>query len=194
MGLNDIKKELKKLEKDKLIDLIADLYKKNKSVKEFFDFYINPDEKEIFYKYRDKVFEAFFPMHGYNYSLKDGKKAISEFKKLGTSTELVADLMLFYVEAGTKFTLAYGDINEQFYNSLESTFVDSLRLMQKENILDKFEDRVEKIVDDTRGMGWGFHDYLVQAWFDFYPSDDDEEFEEDYNKTQEGGIIIPGRF
>jgi len=174
MGLNDIKKELKKLEKDKLIDLIADLYKKNKSVKEFFDFYINPDEKEIFYKYRDKVFEAFFPMHGYNYSLKDGKKAISEFKKLGTSTELVADLMLFYVEAGTKFTLAYGDINEQFYNSLGSTFVDSLRLMQKENILDKFEDRVEKIVDDTRGMGWGFHDYLVQAWFDFYPSDDDD--------------------
>jgi hypothetical protein len=29
MGLTDIKKELKKLDKDKLIDLIADLYKKN---------------------------------------------------------------------------------------------------------------------------------------------------------------------
>jgi hypothetical protein len=28
MGLNDIKKELKKLDKDKLVDLVADLYKK----------------------------------------------------------------------------------------------------------------------------------------------------------------------
>jgi len=29
MGLLDLKKELKKLDKDKLVDLIADLYKKN---------------------------------------------------------------------------------------------------------------------------------------------------------------------
>jgi hypothetical protein len=35
MGLTDIKKELKKLDKDKLIDLVADLYKKNKSVRVF---------------------------------------------------------------------------------------------------------------------------------------------------------------
>ena len=34
MGLAEVKKELKKLEKDKLIDLIGDLYKKQKSVKE----------------------------------------------------------------------------------------------------------------------------------------------------------------
>jgi Na+-transporting NADH:ubiquinone oxidoreductase subunit NqrC len=51
MGLTDIKKELKKLDKDKLIDLVAALYKKNKSVKEFFDFYVNPDERELFNKY-----------------------------------------------------------------------------------------------------------------------------------------------
>jgi len=32
MYLADIKKELKKLDKDKFIDLITDLYKKNESV------------------------------------------------------------------------------------------------------------------------------------------------------------------
>ena len=82
MGLTDIKKELKKLEKEKLIELIADLYKKNKSVKEFFDFYVNPNERELFNKYRDKVFEAFYPRRGYNYKLKEGKQAISDFKNL----------------------------------------------------------------------------------------------------------------
>src|SRR5690606_280852 len=127
MGLTDLKKELKKLDKDKLIDLVADLYKKNKSVKEFFDFYVNPDERELFEKYRDKVFEAFYPKRGYNYKLKDGKQAISDFKKLGTSTDLLADLMLFYVETGVKFTNDYGDVNETFYKSLATTFVDSLR-------------------------------------------------------------------
>ena len=190
MGLTDIKKELKKLDKDKLIGLVADLYKKNKSVKEFFDFYVNPDERELYNKYKDKVFEAFYPRRGFNYKLKDGKQAISDFKKLGTSADLLADLMLFYVETGVKFTNDYGDINEPFYKSLATTFVDSLTLMNKENLLDKFEGRVEKVVDDTSGIGWGFHDYLVQVWIDFYPSEEDEDFAEDNNPSEEKGKII----
>lgn len=69
MGLVDVKKELKKLDKNKLIELLAELYKKNKSVKEFLDFYANPNERELFEKYRDKVLEAFYPKQGYNFSL-----------------------------------------------------------------------------------------------------------------------------
>ena len=177
MGLADLKKELKKLDKEKLIDLIGDLYKKNKSAKEFFDFYVSPNEDELFKKYRDKVFEAFYPKRGYGYKLKDGKQAINDFKKLGPATELLANLMLFYVESGVKFTNDFGDVNEAFYNSLTTTFVDALKIMDKENLLSKFEERVEKIVDNTSGIGWGFHDYLVQVWFDFYPGDDEYEDE-----------------
>ena len=184
MGLTDIKKELKKLDKDKLIDLIADLYKNNKSVKEFFDFYVNPNERELFEKYRDKIFEALYPIRGNNYKLKDGKQAISDFKKMGTSADLLADLMLFYVETGVKFTNDYGDINEPFYKSLASTFFDSLTLMDKENLLAKFEDRVDKVVDNTGGIGWGFHDYLVEVWVSFYPTEDEQYFEDEQNETE----------
>src|SRR5215210_7150494 len=132
MGLTDIKRELKKLDKDKLISLITDLYKNNKSVKEFFDFYVNPNENELFKTYRDKVFEAFYPKRGFGYKLKEGKQAISDFKKLGVSTDLLANLMLFYVETGVKFTNDYGDIDENFYSSLEKTYVQALTLMKKE--------------------------------------------------------------
>ncbi|MBU1901298.1 hypothetical protein KKG82_02935 [Patescibacteria group bacterium] len=168
MGLTDIKKELKKLDKDKLIDLVADLYKKNKSVKEFLDFYVNPDERELFDKYRDKVFEAFYPKRGFNLKLKDGKQAISDFKKLGPSSIFLADLMLFYVETGVKFTNDFGDIDEGFYSSLETTFVAALTLMRNENLLDNFADRAGKVVTDTRNIGWGFHDYLCEVHSDFY--------------------------
>src|SRR6478735_7544107 len=94
MGQADIKKTLKNLDKNQIINLIADLYKKNKSVREFFDFYVNPDEHSLFEKHCDKIHEAFYPKRGHKYSLKDGKKAISDFKKLGTSPELQAALML----------------------------------------------------------------------------------------------------
>jgi hypothetical protein len=168
MGLIDIKKELKKLDKDKLIDLVLDLYKKNKSVKEFLDYYTNPDESELFNKYRDKILEAFFPRWSYGYKLKDGKQAISDFKKFGPSSGLVADLMLFYVEKGVRFTLDYGDIDEVFYSSMETTYSAALTLMKKEKLLDKFADRAGKVVSDTRGMGWGFHDSLSDIHSDFY--------------------------
>ena len=168
MGLTDIKKELKKLDKDKLIGLIADLYKKNKSVQEFLDFYVNPNERELFEKYRDKVFVAFYPKRGYKLKLKDGKKAISDFKKLGPSTDLLADLMLFYVETGVQFTNDFGDIDEGFYSSMATTYVAALTLMRKENLLDKYADRASKVVSDTSGIGWGFHDYLCDVHSDFY--------------------------
>ncbi len=168
MGITDIKKELKKLDKENLLNLITDLYKSNKSVKEFLDFYINPNENELFKKYKDKVVEAFYPKRGFDYKLSDGKQAISDFKKLGASSDLLADLMLLYVETGVKFTNDYGDIDENFYSSLEKTYVKALTLMRKENLLNKFAIRARKIVDDTENIGWGFHDYLSQVYYDFY--------------------------
>ncbi len=168
MGLTEIKKELKKLSKDKLIDIFADLYKKNKAVKEYLDFYANPNEKELFEKYRDKVYEAFYPKRGFNLKLKDGKQAISDFKKLKPSPDLIAELMLFYVETGVEFTNQYGDIEEAFYSSLESTYFAALTLMRKENLLDKFAVQARLIVSDTEGIGWGFHDSLSDVYTEFY--------------------------
>ena len=122
----------------------------------------------VFEKYRDKVVEAFYPKRGYKLKLKDGKQAISEFKKLGTSAVLVADLMLIYVETGVIFTNEFGDIEDSFYSSLETTFLAALTLMKKENLLDKFKDRAGKVVGDTSGTGWGFHDSLGDICSQFY--------------------------
>jgi len=175
MGLIDLKKELKKLDKDELVDLVVELYKKNKSVKEFFDFYVNPNEKGLFEKYRDKVFEAFYPKRGFGLKLKDGKQAISDFKKFGTSLDLLADLMLFYVETGVDFTNDFGDIDENFYSSLEKMYVQALILMRKENLLDNFSDRAKKVMENTNDIGWGFGDYILAVYYDFYQEDIDED-------------------
>jgi hypothetical protein len=168
MGIREVKNNLKNLNKNQLIDLIGELYNKNKSVKEFFDFYVNPNEKELLSKYREKVFETFYPKRGFGYNLKEGKKAISDFKKLGVSDDNLADLMLFYVETGVEFTNDFGDINESFYSSLEKTYAQALTLMSKNGLLEKFANRAEKVMTDTSNIGWGFHDYIAQVYIDFY--------------------------
>lgn len=169
MGLTDLKKELKTLDKDQLIALIADLYKKNKAAQEYLDFYVQPNERERFEKYRVKVVEAFFPKRGYQLRLREGKKALSDFQKLEPAAELVADLLLVYVETGVRFTNEYGDIDEAFYTSLENVYAKALALMRQENLLAQFAARTAQVVRDTGGIGWGFHDYLTETRATFYP-------------------------
>jgi hypothetical protein len=168
MGLRELKSELKKQDKETLIKHVSELYKKYKPVKEYFDFYINPNENELLEKYKEKVREGFFPKRGWNLKLSLARKAINEFKKLGPSQENLADLLLYYAECGVEFTNDYGDIDENFYISIEKAYVSALELMEKESVLEKFKDRSEKIVNDTSGIGWGFHDYLGDVFYGFY--------------------------
>ena len=169
MGLTDLKKELKTLGKDQLIALIADLYKKNKSAQEYLDFYVQPNERARFEKYRAKVVEAFCPKRGYKLRLREGKQALSDFQKLKPAAELVADLLLVYVETGVRFTNAYGDIDEAFYTSLENTYTKALALMRQEKLLAQFAARTAQVVRDTSDIGWGFHDYLAEVRDESYP-------------------------
>ena len=63
-------------------------------------------------------------------SLKDAKKAISDYKKATNDTISLIDLMVCYVEYGTEFLCEFGDIYEQYYYSLESVFSNALKLMK----------------------------------------------------------------
>ena len=168
MGLREVKLELNRLDKGELIKHISELYKKYKPVKEYFDFYINPDEKKLLEEYKEKVTEGFFPKRGYQLKLSISRKAINDFKKLGVSAESLADLLLHFVENGVEFTNEYGDIDENFYTSIENTYANALELIAKNGLLDKFEERAYKIVTDTDDIGWGFHDYLGDLYYQHY--------------------------
>ncbi|MBK3518652.1 DUF6155 family protein [Carboxylicivirga marina] len=168
MGFREVKSELNKLDKAELIKHIGELYKKYKPVKEYFDFYANPDEEGLLEEYKIKVHEAFYPKRGYGYKLSTARNAITAFKKLGVSVNAQIDLLLQYVESGVKFTCEFGDIDEAYYTSLENAYVKALQEADKNSILDKFHDRALGIVDDTIHMGWGFHDYLSEVFYQYY--------------------------
>jgi hypothetical protein len=158
---------LSKLDKKELIGLITELYKKDKSAKEYLDFYIATDEDALFEKYHHKVIDAFYKKNA-DYDLKAARQAISDFKKLGASTELQCALMLLYVQSGVDFTSQYGDISESFYSSLEGMYFKALTLMKEEGHLPKFVDAAFKVVNETDGIGWGFHDALSDNYFTFF--------------------------
>jgi Family of unknown function (DUF6155) len=168
LALKEIKQELLKQDKATLVKHILELYKKYDSVKEYFDFYVTPDEEKILEKYKEKVKEGFYPKRGMELKLSLSRKAINDFRKLEVSKEKLGDLMLYYVECGVEYTNDFGDINESFYSSVENTFEKSLNYFEQEEALEKYKDRAEKILKDTDGIGWGFHDTIGDIYFSYY--------------------------
>jgi len=168
MGIKETRNKLKDLSKEILIELIIGLYQKNKSVKEQLDFRFDPNEKELLKSYKAKVLEAFYPKRGDMFHLKIGKKAISDFKNLKPSLESQIDLMIYYVECGVQLTREYGDIDENFYSSLEGVYSKAMKLIDNNELHEKFKDRSFKIVDRTKNIGWGFHDFLGDIYGQTY--------------------------
>jgi hypothetical protein len=168
MSKRDLKKELSDFDKTKLIGLISELYDKNKSVKEYLDYYLKPDEKAILDVYKAKVKEAFYPKRGVKYNLALGKKIITDFRKLSPSPDSLIDLMLYYVECGVEFTNEYGDINENFYSSLVRAYRDAMELIEIHSLHDSFKDKALTILSDTANIGWGFHDTIGDFYFETF--------------------------
>ena len=70
--------------------------------------------------------------------------------------------MVYYVECGTQCTVDFGDIDAWFYESLESMFAQVVKTLQQsgQDTIDRFLPRLEAIVRQARGIGWGYYDDL----------------------------------
>ncbi len=75
------------------------------------------------------------------------------------------DLMLAFVEAGTRFTNQFGDIDDPFYEGLESMLDDFRELLLAHPELYKqagLDRRLAKLVRDASWIGWGYGDYVAE--------------------------------
>lgn len=127
MKLTDLKKQLNTMDKADLIVLICRLYKGNKQCQNLLDLTFDGEAAEaaLIANCKKKIRAAFF---GNRLSLKAARSVISTFRKGAPSTEGLAELMLYYVECGVELTNVCGDINEAFYDSIESMFMDYVTL------------------------------------------------------------------
>ena len=158
-----IKKTIKDCERDECVDIILEIVEFCPQAREFLSLKFNENQNDILEKYKDKVRNEFYPPRGFGrLNLREAKKVISDFKKLCPDKVLVIDLMLFYVENCVEFTNDYGDIDERFYNSAEDVYEQVVTDVNNAGMLtyEKFADRLEAVINNTSGIGWGFHDCL----------------------------------
>ncbi|MEI6554506.1 MAG: DUF6155 family protein [Paludibacter sp.] len=171
MSKASLKKYLQSLPKEQMIETVLEMYDNMKPVKEYLEFFLNPNEKEMFEKYRNVIINEFYPKGKYTepktrFSV--AKKAIADFRALKPSPELLADMMLTLPEMACQFTHDYGDMSEQYYNSAYNNFKAALEYMHKNSLLDSFKLRCVDCLKWASDCGYDFTGDMSDVYYQYY--------------------------
>jgi hypothetical protein len=134
-GWSAVRQQLATWEKPALLTLVKDLYEAAGVNRDFIQARCQAEESggEALEKYRGKIVEQFFPARGFGkLKLGEARKAIRDYRKATGNLPGTAELLMTYVENGARFTHEYGDIDERFYNSVESALDELAALLRGE--------------------------------------------------------------
>ncbi|MFZ4856020.1 MAG: hypothetical protein ACOYL3_06450 [Desulfuromonadaceae bacterium] len=171
---SDIKKALAEYDRPALLGLIADLYSLNPQNKTFLHarFASGIDALKPYLKIID---DALYPDIYKNkpVQIAKAKKAIADYTKASGEPKGMLELMLFFVETGSKFTVNCGDMYEEFYLALERMYEKALDLLltMDEETIDEYFNRFEDLVTLTKDVGWGYHDSLAEMFYNAFPDE-----------------------
>jgi hypothetical protein len=171
MSKTELKKYLLALSKEQIVEQVLGLYDTCKPAKEYFEYWLNPDENGQFEKYKAIIINEFYPK-GKTVTPKTrfsvAKKAIADFRSLGPSPDLLGDLMVTLAEMACQFTYDYGDMWEQYYTSAATNFEQALKFLQKHNLLEQFKLRLNECVKFSSPCGYGFADEISSLFYEYY--------------------------
>jgi len=164
-GWSTVRQKLTTWDKPALLALLKDLYEVAAENRDFIHARCQTSEGsgEALEKYREKIVEQFFPPRGDGkLKLGEARKAIRDYRKATGNIPGTAELLMTYVENGTQFTQEYGDIDERFYNSVESVLEELAVLLsgKAREIYPQFRERLARVEQMADGIGWGFHDFI----------------------------------
>jgi hypothetical protein len=171
MNINSLKRH----ELVKLVNALKSLSEENeKFCESFFDSCEMPDFEKICKTRKKKVFKLInnFDYDDYipDYDFEAVERSLKSFEKKYTDYPgAVIDLYIYAVEIGQQITLEYGDIDEDYYISLEDWFEKAVNMVREYGLTEKFEESLKERVEAVTGMGWGHYDHLADVFCSIYP-------------------------
>ena len=162
----DIKQIISGWSGQQLVGLVQDLYRLDPDNATFLNARLLQltAPKQTLAPYKKRIRAAVSPQEPWKQGvrLSEGRKAISEYKKANGNVRDTLTLMIYYVQCGNDFTLEFGDIDEQFYDSMCSMvrqIKDRLLKEQDARLADELLPLLEKEFERIDGqMGWGYPD------------------------------------
>lgn len=171
---SDVKTALARLDQQGLLELVSDMYHLSKDNKDFLHtcFSIGDD---ILAPYKKIIEECMYPdIQNERVRIIRAKRAIGDYSKAIRDAKGEAELLTYFVECGNKFTLDYGDIDEDFYDSLLEVYSQAINkvLTLPDHEQGNFRNRLKKIMLSSSCIGWGYHDGLCDEYYGSFKVDE----------------------
>ena len=166
-GWKAVWQQLAAWDKPALLALVKALYEAAGVNRDLIDARCHPEEEfsgRTLEKYRGKIVEQFFPARGFGkLRLNEARKAIRDYRKATGNLPGTAELLMTYVENGTRFTREYGDIDERFYASMESALEELAALLRGKarDLYPQVRERLAQVGQMADGIGWGYGDFVT---------------------------------
>lgn len=174
---SSVKAVLSHLNRDEMLGLLRDLYEIAPSNKQFMETRLQIGATPIT-QYKKIVGDCMYPDVYRNHPVRiaKAKKAIGDYRKAAPADVIGAtELMIYFVECGSRLTLDFGDIDEPFYDALVNMYgkaVDAVAGISGP-AAEPFRKRLWKLTDSSKNIGWGYHDGLCDAYYSVFPDKDE---------------------
>ncbi len=167
----EVKRKLSSWGRPELLGLVKELFDHSADTRAFLAARLLQDSmgEVVLEPYRERIVGAFYTRTGWpkpKLGLADARKAIRDYRKATADVAGTLDLMLTYVETGTRFTNEFGDIDEPFYNSLCSVLAEATRILeggQGPDLYPPFRQRLLDLADQAGDVGWGYGDEVTDT-------------------------------
>jgi hypothetical protein len=163
---------LKGYDRDSLLKLVGEMYRLSPENRDFLQARLMPDP-DCATPFKKRLRATLNPdaFGKLDYDLAVAKRAIREFSQASSDPEAIADLMIYAVECGNRFTLNCGDIDEDFYDGLIEIYAAAIKIVLQlpKDVLSTYRRRLEKIMESSDGIGWGYHDGLCDHFDNAFP-------------------------
>lgn len=172
---SDVKSKVVNLDHKQLIQIVGDLYRLSKENEEFLNarFGVLDDPLAPFKK---SIEESMYPdiYSDKPIQISRAQGAIRRYCKAVGDISGEAELKIFFVECGTRFTVEYGDMDEGFYNALNLMYKEAINKILSLPVeqRDDFRERLEEIMKSSRNIGWGYYDELREDYYEAFPEDE----------------------
>lgn len=154
MSKASVKKALKELDHEGLVNLLMDLYACRKDAKDFLEFWADPDEDKELERVKERIHKLFFLPHDKprrKPDMTEIKTLVKNFRTLGPDPEKIADLLIYVPELmlewlqrrnGTGMTAARSRFDSMLEDS--RTFIESAGL---EHVFGVRHDRIAELIN-----------------------------------------------
>ena len=156
MSKRALTKYLQSLKKADLETQVLELYEKFKPVRDYYNFVFNPKEEKLIEDAKFKISKEYFPPTKRKPKARRSvaQKAIKHFKDLELDPSLLADLMLFNIEATLRFNAIKEIKQESFFKSVFNSFDEAVDFIVANGLKPILWQRLNTILDEVEIQHW----------------------------------------